>query len=91
MGETGTVVRALTSGPARVLGMAVPQADHVLVDPSREWTVTADALASKGKNTPLLGMTLRGRVVMAIVDGEVRYADERSLEGRMRAEAIARG
>lgn len=90
MADLGTVVRALVSGPARVLGMDVPRDDHVLVDPSREWTVTAEALASKGRNTPLLGMTLRGRVVMAVVDGEVRYADEAWLARATHAEAIAR-
>ena len=88
MGELGAVVRALTAGPAGVLGMGVPD-DLVLVDPDLEWTVTPDALASKGKNTPLLGRTLRGRVIVASVDGEIRYADE-ALARRRRAEAAAR-
>jgi dihydroorotase len=89
LGELGAVVRALTSGPARVLGMAVPD-DLVLVDPALERTVSADALVSKGKNTPLLGKRLRGAVVAAVVDGEVRYRDDAALKGRVRGEAIAR-
>ena len=87
MGELGTIVRALTSGPARVIGQDVPTDDLVVVDPRMEWTVSAGALVSKGKNTPLLGRVLRGRVLMAIVRGEARYTDG-SLKGR-RAEATA--
>ena len=37
------------------------------------WTVVAADLATRGKNTPLLGRELRGRVVHAVVGGEVRY------------------
>ena len=93
MGDIGSVVRALASGPARVLGIAPYADDAVLVDPTAEWIVGADALASKGKNTPLLGRRLRGRVVAAVVGGEVRYRDDGALKGRRRghAEAIARG
>jgi dihydroorotase len=37
------------------------------------WTVAPAALATLGKNTPLIGRELRGRVVHAVVSGEVRY------------------
>ena len=67
------VIAALTTGPARVLGRTVPADDWVLFDPDREWTVSAETLRSKGRNTPLLGRLLRGRVLLAIVGGEVRY------------------
>ncbi len=90
MGELGAVVRALSGGPAGALGIELPDA-VVLVDPAREWTVTAEALASKGKNTPLLGRTLRGRVIAAAIGGEVRYRDEDALKARRRAEAATRG
>jgi dihydroorotase-like cyclic amidohydrolase len=35
--------------------------------------VTADGLASRGKNSPLLGMDLRGRVLLTMADGRVAY------------------
>jgi dihydroorotase len=57
-----TVVAALSTGPARVLGIAPPER-RIVVDLEAEWVVTAEGLASKGKNTPLLGRALRGRVV----------------------------
>ncbi len=76
-------VEALTVGPARVLGARfVPQspairegepADLVLIDRSATWQVTPESLASKGKNTPLLGRDLRGRVLTTIAGGRIAY------------------
>jgi dihydroorotase len=71
--DRDTVIRALTEGPARVLGIPLREDDWIAIDPEAEWAVTADALASLGKNTPLLGRTLPGRVVYAVVGGEARY------------------
>ena len=79
------MIDALTTGPARVLGVDAPSGDWTVIDRDAEWVVRADELASKGKNTPLVGRTLTGRVVAAVIDGEVRY------EGEARAaEAISR-
>jgi dihydroorotase len=71
--DRDTVIRALTEGPARVLGASLPENDWIAIDPEAEWTVKADALVSLGKNTPLLGRVLPGRVVYAVVGGDVRY------------------
>jgi dihydroorotase len=76
------VVEALTIGPVRALGLdaRVPgigtlsegaPADIVVFDPRREWTVEPADFASKGKNTPLAGRTLRGVVVATVYGGEV--------------------
>jgi dihydroorotase len=81
------VVEALTVGPVRALGLerrvpgigtlaAGAPGDVVVFDPGREWTVEREALVSKGKNTPLLGQTLRGQVVATVYAGEVVYALE---------------
>ena len=37
------------------------------------WLVTADGLASRGKNSPLLGMDLPGRVLLTMADGRIAY------------------
>ncbi len=76
-------IEALTTGPAAVLGgrsrrasaglVEGTAADLVVFDRSESWTVTADALASRGKNTPLLGTELRGRVLLTVADGRVAY------------------
>jgi dihydroorotase len=46
-------------------------ADVVVFDPGQEWTVEPAAFASKGKNTPLGGETLRGRVIVTIASGAI--------------------
>ena len=51
-------------------------ADLVVVDRGATWSVTADALRSKGKNTPLLGRPLRGVVRLTIAGGRVAYRAE---------------
>ena len=71
--DRDTVIRALTTGPAGILGIPVRDDDWIAIDPDVEWTVAADALVSTGKNTPLIGRKLRGRVVYAVVGGELRY------------------
>ena len=71
--DRDTVIRALTAGPAGVLGISVQDDDWIAIDLDEEWIVSADTLASMGKNTPLLGRKLRGRVVYAVVGGEARY------------------
>src|SRR6267378_1489071 len=71
--DRDTIIRALTTGPAGVLGIAVRDDDWIAIDTDTEWTATADSLVSLGKNTPLLGRMLPGRVVYAVVGGEVRY------------------
>ncbi len=80
-----TAIAALTTGPARILGDRAPgrtrarglvegePADLVVFDRSARWTVTADALASKGKNSPLLGRELPGQVLLTVADGRIAY------------------
>ena len=69
------VVRAMSVAPAKLLGIpgGVLQpgvaADVVVYDPKMPWTVTANRLYTKGKNTPLLGRELVGRVACAFTDG----------------------
>jgi dihydroorotase len=80
----GAVIAALTVGPARVLGIDLREDDWVAIDRDAEWLVTESELASKGKNTPVLGRTLIGRVVHVSVAGETKFVRER--EGN--AEAV---
>ena len=77
-------IEALTTGPASVLldrtrragsvGLVEgAPADLVVFDRSDRWTVTAEGLASRGKNTPLLGMELGGRVLVTFANGRIAY------------------
>ncbi|MBI2908470.1 MAG: dihydroorotase [Chloroflexi bacterium] len=48
-------------------------ADITIFDPSVEWLVDPASFLSKGKNTPLAGSVLKGRVAATIVGGVVVY------------------
>jgi dihydroorotase len=39
------------------------EAGWVLVDPDLEWNVSKETIVSQGKNTPLLGQNLTGKVL----------------------------
>ena len=73
------LVEKLTWSPARFLGMELgtlkteAPADVTIFDPDSEWVVDASTFASKGKNTPLNGVTLKGRVIATVVGGKVVY------------------
>ncbi len=86
--ELPTLVERLTAGPVRTLdlsrwepgiGSLAPgaPADVCIFDPDAAWTVDPAAFASKGKNTPLAGRTLRGRVVLTVAGGKVVWEQER--------------
>jgi len=79
-----TLIEKLTVAPARTLGLdrrieglgtlsAGAPADVALIDPEAEWTVEPERFASKGRNTPLAGRTLRGRVVATLHVGRVVF------------------
>lgn len=73
------LIDKLSIAPARLFGLPGGSlapgsvADIVIFDPDAEWTVSEEAIASRSKNTPLLGLTVRGAVRWTIVEGEVRY------------------
>lgn len=82
--ELVTLVDRLTAGPARAFGLRAgtlspgAPADLCILDPDEPWTVRPDSLRSMGKNTPLLGATLRGRVTHTIVGGRVVHGPSRA-------------
>ena len=76
-------IQALTTGPARVLGSAVPEpgvvegapADIVIFDRGARWTVESGALRTRGWGSPLLGRSLPGTVLLTVAGGRVAHAD----------------
>lgn len=79
------LIEALTAAPARAFGLGggalAPgaPADVCVIDPERPFRIEADALASKSKNTPLLGRALAGRAVLTLVAGRAAH----DLDGRL--------
>jgi len=80
-----TLIAKLTCEPARILGSRYGQlgtlaigapADVTIFAPDTEWVVDTKNFASKGKNTPLAGSTLKGRVMATISSGKPVYKDD---------------
>ena len=73
-------LRKVTVEPASILGLEAGSlspgsaADLCVFNPEEDWTVDAAALRSQGKNTPFLGLELRGRVKYTLVNGKVVHA-----------------
>jgi dihydroorotase len=73
------VIQRLTVEPAKLLRMPLgtltpgTDADVCVFDPNERWVVSAETLRTKSHNTPLLGMTMQGRVRLTLVAGEVRH------------------
>jgi dihydroorotase len=74
-----TLIAAHTIRPALAFGLPTgtlrpgAAADITIFDPNERWTVNPARFASKGKNTPLAGLTLTGRVRHTILGGRVVY------------------
>jgi dihydroorotase len=80
-------LRALTVGPWRAIAggrYGIPEpvvrvgelANLVVFDRSARWEVTAAALRSRGVNSPLLGRSVPGRVLLTVAAGRVAWLDE---------------
>jgi len=48
-------------------------ADITVINPQLNWTVDVKAFCSKGKNSPFHGWKMRGKAVLTIVGGEIKY------------------
>jgi len=75
-----TLIRRLSTTPAEIIGLDAgtlrtgAPADICIFDPDERWILRPESLQSRGKNSPLLGAELRGRVKFTIVGGEVVHA-----------------
>ena len=69
----------VTTQPARILGLDAGHlsvgaaADLCIFDPDQYWKIEPNALKSQGKNTPFLGMELRGKVRYTLVNGQIVF------------------
>jgi dihydroorotase len=82
------IVAALSWKPAAIAGVADVHgrpvaagepANLTVFDPSIEWQVVPAELASKSRNTPYVGVPLRGKVRHTIFSGDVVVADGKAL------------
>jgi len=97
--QSGTVtleraVELLSTDPASILDIphgtleAGSRADVTVFDPDWAWEVTADWFRSKSKNSPFIGRTLQGRVILTISEGKIVF-EENGTAGNDDGEAQA--
>ena len=76
------IVAALTCHPAAVIGInagsLTPGApgDLFIFDDRQQWTLSAAALTSAGKNTPFDGWEMCGRVTHTLIDGKPAFSHD---------------
>lgn len=72
-------IALLSQKPADILGLDSGRlgvgatADICIYDPKERWTLAAEAMVSRGRNSPFLGTEFQGRVTHTIVGGRVVY------------------
>lgn len=82
--ETGVItieraIELMSVAGARILDLPVGTlgeggaADVTVFDPSAEWVVNPNEFHSLSRNTPFIGMTVRGQVRATICDGAIVY------------------
>jgi len=79
------LIYSMTAAPAQILGgkfgrlgslVVGAVVDITIVDPNKEWVVDVDRFVSRGKNTPLNGAKLKGKVLATLPQGKVSYIDD---------------
>ena len=79
------IIHRMTYAPARILNSNLgtlskgAPGDVTIFDPKAEWVVDSDNFISKGKNTPLEGTTLKGKVLGTLVNGIFAYRNKTKL------------
>lgn len=75
------LVEKMTINPAQILHIPKgtltvgADADVTVIDPEKVWTVDRTLFCSRGKNSPFHGWTMKGKAVLTIVGGVIRYHD----------------
>lgn len=73
------LVDALTRAPARVIGLPAPslvegrKAELCLVDPELSWVLDGARLRTKSRNTPFLGRTVTGAILLTLAGGRIAF------------------
>jgi dihydroorotase len=75
------LVGKITKAPASILKIKGGTltigsvADVTVIDPHRNWTIDASRFRSKSRNSPFDGWQVKGKAVLTIVGGTIKYQD----------------
>ena len=67
----------VTINPARILGIEAgalnvgAAADLIIIDTEQYWSLSKETMLSRGRNTPLFGWELKGRVEQTLINGRL--------------------
>ena len=76
------LVNLMSINPRKIMGMDSrgieigAYADITIIDLDEEYILNESDIISKGKNTPFIGMKLKGKVKYTICDGKIVYEEE---------------
>jgi dihydroorotase len=80
--DLNALVGKLSANPARILGLnrgtlkTGAIADITIIAPDREWTVEEATIASKSKNSPFIGVAMKGQAAYTIVGGKIVHTNQ---------------
>jgi dihydroorotase len=80
--DLGQLIACMTEKPAAVMNLPFgrleegAEADFVLFDPDREWTVSAAGFQSRSANSSYIGETLTGKVVATFLRGRLTWREK---------------
>jgi len=77
----GQLIEKMSTNPAAIL--KIPKdtlqkgatANITVIDTHKVWTVDSERFRSKSRNTPFQGWQLKGKAVLTIVSGKVKYSE----------------
>jgi dihydroorotase len=76
------LIELMSTRPAQIVGLDKTgkgtlregaDADVTIIDPEAVWTIDAEEFRSKSRNCPFHGWKVKGRAVMTIVGGDVKW------------------
>ena len=73
------LITAMACNPSRILNLDKgtlkigSAADITVIDPEQTWTVDVKNFVSRGKNSPFSGRKMKGRAILTIVAGDIKY------------------
>ncbi len=77
--DVKSLVEKMSLNPSKILGVnrgtlkVGAIADVTVIDPDAEWEYSEEKICSKSKNSPFIGLKMKGQVVFTIVAGKIAF------------------